>query len=517
MATRKKVSSTSASADAAQPRTRKSGARAAKKAAPARTVRRRAKSAEDADEEEAGSNHVARAARVAATEAAEKVVAPKTVAPRALAPATVAPPPASSNRMEKRAVVNAPPSPVRAGPRPFVVARGEDPIRVFSETLKHSGFFEAIENAQIKSGKRRELYEVACKVDFMRAVRVENEPVSYVDPRLVKHLFDQLLDRGFRILRVVEVRNDLSRYLVRRSVKEVGKALGYDESCYELRDLADELTPIDLGAAGRRATGRIWKAADYRIVFAKNRTDEAFGPALALWNVWHTLATPTDLIALEYGIDPSEFTLAMLEKCPVHFALIDAIHARDGSPGNVVPYDALRDGEGGSDGAQVHRPGTILAGTELLAVEAAGQRMQGIDPGADPIFLQKLRKATGWRPPTEVEGLPQFPGWKGIGTKIRDAFGADKLVENTRVGLYATLSQVDGRLFSPQPSAYQLIRLRVKVEQWVDDLRRRKGLPAAGVPAFAPDVGAAGAAGAASAASAGPSAPPPANPASFGE
>jgi hypothetical protein len=204
----------------------------------------------------------------------------------------------------------------------------------------------------------------------------------------------------------------------------------------------------------------------------------------------------------------------MVEKCPVHFALIDAIHARDGSPGNVVPYDALRDGEGGSDGAQVHRPGTILAGTDLLAVEAAGQRMQGVDPSTDPIFLQKLRKATGWRPPTEVEGLPQFPGWKGIGTKIRYAFGADKLVENTRVGLYATLSQVDGRLFSPQPSAFQLIRLRVKVEQWVDDLRRRKGLPAAGVPVFAPD---AGAAGAVSAPGAAPTPPPPAHPASFGE
>jgi hypothetical protein len=227
--------------------------------------------------------------------------------------------------------------PPRAGPRPVVVARGDEALRVFAETLKHSGFFEAIENAQLKSGKRRELFEVTCKVDFLRGVRQEPEPVSYVDPKLVTHLFNELLDRGFRILRVVEVRGELSRYLQRRSVKEVGKALGYDESCYELRDLADELTPIDLGAAGRRATGRIWKAADFRIVFAKNRTDEAFGPALALWNVWHTLATPTDLIALEYGIDPSEFTLAMVEKCPVHFALIDAIHARDGSPGSVVP------------------------------------------------------------------------------------------------------------------------------------------------------------------------------------
>src|SRR5262249_61491098 len=99
-----------------------------------------------------------------------------------------------------------------------------------------------------------------------------------------------------------------------------------------------------------------------------------------LWNVWHTLATPTDLIALEYGIDPAEFTLAMLEKVPVHFALIDAIHSRDGSPGNVVPYDALRDGEGGSDGAQIHRLGTSLARNELLAGEPAGQAKQAARP-----------------------------------------------------------------------------------------------------------------------------------------
>jgi hypothetical protein len=199
-----------------------------------------------------------------------------------------------------------------------VVARGEDAIRVFSETLKHSGFFEAIENAQIKSGKKRELFEVACKVDFMRGVRLESEPVSYVDPKLVTHLFNELLDRGFRILRVVEVRGELSRYLQRRSVKEVGKALGYDESCYELKDLGDELQPIDLGAPlNRRATGRVWKQADFRIVFAKNRTDEYFGPALVLWNLWHVLASPTDLVSAEYGVDPGDFAVAMLEKnCP---------------------------------------------------------------------------------------------------------------------------------------------------------------------------------------------------------
>ena len=498
MATRKKSSSKATGSG-------RVGARSSRKA-PERATRSRKSDLPDQEEDvgdgdsDAGDEEESAVAQRNGT--AEVAARPRAaaVAPRAPAP-PIAP--------ERRPLAAPAPIPARAGPRPFVVARGEDPIRVFSETLKHSGFFDAIENAQIKSGKKRELYEVACKVDFMRAVRVESEPVSYVDPRLVKHLFSELLDHGFRILRVVEVRNELSRYLKVRSVKEVGKALGYDESCYELRDLADELAPVDLGAAGRRATGRLWKAADFRIVFAKNRTDEAFGPALALWNVWRTLATPTDLIALEYGIDPGEFALAMLEKLPVHFALIDSTFARDGSPGNVFPYEALRDGEGPAiDGAQLHRPGTVIAGTDVLAVESAGQRMQGLDPTADPVFLKRLRKATGWKPPAEVDGLPTFPGWKGIGSRIRDLLGPEKLADNSRVALLATLAQADPRLFPPQPSAFQQIRLRVKVEQIAEELRRRRGIvaPPAPLEAAAPPN------------SAPPPPPPPnANPASFGE
>jgi hypothetical protein len=375
----------------------------------------------------------------------------------------------------------APPRPiVRSGPRPVVVARGEDSTRVFNETLKHSGFFDAIENAQLKSGKKRELFEVVCKVDFMRGVRLEPEPVSYVDPKLVAQLFNELLDRGFRILRVVESRNELARYLSHRSVKEVGKALGYDESCYELKDLGDELAPVDLGTAGRRATGRVWKQADFRIVFAKNRTDEALGPALVVWNVVHTLATPTDLIALEYGIDPGDLAIALLEKLPVHFALIDAVHSRDGSPGNVFPYELLRGADGaGGEGAQVHRLGTVLAGADVLAVEAAGHKMQGLDPIADPVALQKLRKAAAWKPPAEVDALPTFPGWKGIGSRIRGLIGADKVVEGTRLGILAALAQADGRLFPPLASGWQALRLRQKVETFVDELRRRHGVAVA--------------------------------------
>jgi hypothetical protein len=475
MATRKKSSSTSRSTAKSSPRR-----------ASVRQVRRRAKPEEETPDE----SEVEAAADEDVDATTDAVVGTARERERA-SPAEVRPRPRAATLADAPRPVAAPPAPAApaaprtAGTRPFVVARGEDAIRVFSETLKHSGFFETIENAQVKSGKRRELFEVACKVDFMRAVRPENDPVSYVDPKLVAHLFNQLLDRGFRILRVVETKNELSRYLTNRSVKSVGKAIGYDESCYELKDLADDLVPLDLGpAVGRRATGRVWRQADFRIVFAKNRTDELFGPALVLWNVFHTLATPTDLVALEYGVDAGDFALAMLEKVPVHFSLIDAIHARDGSPGNVFPYEVLRNGDGSAapvEGAQVHRLGTVIAGAEALAVEAAGQKMQGLDPLADPIALKKLRKVTGWKAPAEVDGLPTFPGWKGIGTRIRDTLGTEKPAENTRLSVLATLSQADLRLFPPHASGYQAIRLRQRVGSAMDELRRRFGAPPSAV------------------------------------
>lgn len=397
------------------------------------------------------------------------------------APAAVPPP----------AFATLPPTPiVRGAARPFVVARGEDATKVFGETLKHSGFYEAVENAQIKSGKRRELFEVACKVDFMRGVRKEAEPYSYVDPKLVAQLFNGLLDRGFRILRVVETRGELSRYLSRRSVKQVGAALGYDESCYELRDLADELTPVELGTLGKKPTGRIWKQADFRIVFAKNRTDEQWGPALALWNVWHTLATPTDLVSLEYGTDPGDLTLALLEKLPVHFALIDAVHSRDGALPGVFPYEVLRAQDPQApDGPSQLRLGTLVAGSDVLAVEAAGHKLQGLDPLLDPLCLRRLRKATGWKAPAEVEGLPTYPGWRGVGNKVREAIGVEKPAEALRLALCAALQQADLRLFPPHASAYQSLRLRQKAEQFAEELRRRHGVRATVAAGGAPPPG----------------------------
>ncbi|MBL8843865.1 MAG: DUF362 domain-containing protein [Planctomycetes bacterium] len=415
------------------------------------------------------------------------------------APSSGARPPQSAPSAPPRAPAAAPPPAfaplppapiVRGAARPFVVARGEDAAKVFGETLKHSGFYEAVENAQIKSGKRRELFEVACKVDFMRGVRKEAEPLSYVDPKLVAQLFNGLLDRGFRILRVVETRGELSRYLSRRSVKQVGAALGYDESCYELRDLADELVPVELGTLGKKPTGRIWKQADFRIVFAKNRTDEQWGPALALWNVWHTLATPTDLVSLEYGTDPGDLTLALLEKLPVHFALIDAVHSRDGALPGVFPYEVLRALDPQApDGPSQLRLGTLVAGSDVLAVEAAGQKLQGLDPLLDPLCLRRLRKATGWKAPAEVDGLPTYPGWRGVGNKIREAIGVEKPAEALRLALCAALLQADLRLFPPHASAYQSLRLRQKAEQFAEELRRRHGVRATVAAGGAPPPG----------------------------
>ncbi|MBM4015774.1 MAG: DUF362 domain-containing protein [Planctomycetes bacterium] len=365
--------------------------------------------------------------------------------------------------------------PSRAGSRPFVVARGEDAGRVFGETLRHAGFYEAVENAQIKSGKRRELFEVVCKVDFMRGVKRETEPLSYVDPRLVAQLFNGLLDRGFRILRVVETRNELSRYLANRSVKQVGNALGYDESCYELKDLADDLVPLDVGASGKRPTGRMWKQADFRIVFAKARTDEQWGPALVLWNLWHVLTT-SDLLSLEQGQEAGDLALTLLEKLPVHFALIDAVHARDGAPGGTFPFELLKAVmPAAPTAAMAHRPGTLVAGSDPLAVEAAGHRLQGLDPLVDPMCLRKLRKLTGWKAPSEADALPTYVGWKGVGARIRELLGADKPLDCLRLSLLSSLAEADPRLFPPLASAWFTIRLRQKVAAFVEELRRRHG------------------------------------------
>ena len=99
--------------------------------------------------------------------------------------------------------------------------------------------------------------------------------------------------------------------------------------------------------------------------------------------------------------------------------------------------------------------------------------------------VQVVTSAT--RAKRNVDGLPTYPGWRGIGAKIRDVIGAEKAADALRLSLYATLVQADGRLFPPLASAFQAIRLRQKAEAFAEELRRRSGvrpaLPTAGAAA----------------------------------
>lgn len=362
-------------------------------------------------------------------------------------------------------------------PSPFVVARGEDPLRVFDEALKHTGFFEHIESKLAKSGKRRETFEIVCKVDFLRGMRKEENPVSYVDPKLVRHLCNRLLDSGFRLLRVVDTCNEFSRYCLNRSAKQVGRALGYDESCYELRDLAQDLVPFDYGDVGQRAAGKYWLTADYRICFAKNGTHEVFGPSLLFFSLLGTLAIPSLLLALQQGLDPAAFVFASLRENPVDFGLIDAIHTADGPPAYSNVYELLRSEDGEQpEGPAILQTNTILAGQDLAAVECAGHKLQGLDPLDDKWFFPPLRRSTGFSPPEEIAGLTAFPGWCSYGRRIREAIDMDKPVEAFKVGMWLALQRVDPHLFPPQPGGFQYTRLRRDVEKYLGEARKRVGV-----------------------------------------
>ncbi len=361
-------------------------------------------------------------------------------------------------------------------PPPFVVARGDDPLLVFDEVLKHTGFFEMLEERLKESGKRREMFEIVAKVDFLHATRKEDTPVSYVDPKLVTHLFNQLLDRGFRVLRVMEKTNELARFHRNRSVKQVGKALGYDESCYELRDFQDELYPVDFGAPiGMVPTGKTWQSADCRLVFAKNRTHETFGPALVFYNLLATLASPTELVALERGVDPHELTLASLRALPVHYAIVEAVYSRDGCPGTGGPFQLLSDPDGGSpEKAAVLQTDILVGGQDVIGVEAAGEKMQGVAPLEGEV-MKLIRRNTGYTMPREVEELPIYQGWRALGSQIRELFAESKPEESYRCGLWQSISDMDARLFPPQPGGWQHVRLRERTEAFLDKLRKQHG------------------------------------------
>ena len=228
------------------------------------------------------------------------------------------------------------------------------------------------------------------------------------DPRLVEALIDLLHARGYPLVAVASAPDDTSLWLENREVMVLADLAGYRFEtpaghAYEVIDLSEDLVEAGFEAGGVLAGSRLarpWLEAGVRISFAKCCTDEREGFALGAHNLLGAL--PLRAKDYHYGrrLAAGAAVAELLDRCPVHFALIDAWESNHGSQGRRA--------------ARPLPTRCLVAAPDLLLADWVTAFKMGQDPHAAPL-LDALLRRPGLPSRYALAGdLAPWPGWQAV-------------------------------------------------------------------------------------------------------
>jgi uncharacterized protein (DUF362 family) len=259
-------------------------------------------------------------------------------------------------------------------------------------------------------------------------------------PGLVEDLVDLLHDRGFTNVVIGSSADGAAPWAENRDVFALCDLLGYrfvtaKGRVYEVSDLAENLVE-DVFPAGSTlrdaAIASAWVDADFRIVFAKCKTDEAEGYSLCLDSLVGILPEADKDLHYKRARSIDEVIRDVLCRCPVDFALIDATVGSHG---------------GGQRAPKAIATNAIVASPSIVLADYACALKMGIDPFVSRTFQTASRTwpLSGY----EIKGnLNVFEGWNNVAPIVQrsrryrgDAIALDRLVE-------PWLQNLDADLFS---------------------------------------------------------------------
>lgn len=247
--------------------------------------------------------------------------------------------------------------------------KDENKFVALDKALEKTDFDKLVEEHLAASNKARVEFSIVIKPNFMFAYNKRDQS-TYTDPELVGHLVKRLALAGFENIAVVEAQSTYGEYFDRRSVREMAQYLNFDEKVgYKVVDMTEDAHERrHLGShLGNHPVSTIWRDADFRISFAKNKTHAYAYYTLTLKNIYGALPLANKFKEYHCARDIYHTAIEYLAAFPVHFGLVDAYLSADG------PFGIFAD-------TCPNPTHTIIAGEDLVAVDWVAATRMGIDP-----------------------------------------------------------------------------------------------------------------------------------------
>jgi uncharacterized protein (DUF362 family) len=325
----------------------------------------------------------------------------------------------------------------------------QNKFAALDRVLDETGYDALLEERLAASGKSKAEFSIVIKPNFMFAYN-KRDRTTFTDPALVEHLAKRMRTAGFEKIAVVEAQSTYGEYFDKRSVHEMADYLGFDTGVgYEIIDMTeDALDQENFGPhLGLHPVSRVWKNADFRISFAKNKTHAYSYYTLTLKNIYGALPLANKFKEYHCDRDIYHTTIEYLSAYPAHFGLVDAYISADG------PFGIFAD-------MRPNETHTIIAGADLVAVDWVAATKMGIDP----IISQYMRLAVKSFGKPEIrlvgDGNPYRP-WLNVPVALT-LFAHKGLDANYYFGnlIYTASAQMDETHFTHKSKALHIRLLR---------------------------------------------------------
>jgi uncharacterized protein (DUF362 family) len=327
--------------------------------------------------------------------------------------------------------------------------RDENKLRALDGVLEKTHFKEVLAKYLAAAGKSKSKFSIVIKPNFMFAYDKEDH-TTYTDPELVAHLVKRIRNEGFENITVAEAQSTYGQYFERRSVREMAEYLGFDgKTGYKIVDMTEDARESrNLGPhLGCHPVSAVWRDADFRISFAKNKTHAYAYYTLTLKNIYGALPLPNKFKEYHCQRDIYYTAIEYLAAFPVHFGLVDAYESADG------PFGIFAD-------MCPNMTHTVIGGEDLVAVDWVGATKMGIDPMISP-YMRLAVKSFG-KPEIKLIGDgSMYRPWLNVPAALT-LFTHKGLDANYHFGnlIYNCCAHMDRRQFPLKSNAVHLKLLR---------------------------------------------------------
>jgi len=313
-----------------------------------------------------------------------------------------------------------------------------DKFTLLETALVKSKFWENIEQSWKKSGLAKHDFSIIVVPDLGQ---FNSFPSTITDPALVEHLIDLLSEQEFTNITIGGTTNSAGLVLENRDIYSVADLVGYgfvtpNGHDYEIIDLADDAQQADFPPGSILADSSLsqaWTEAQYRISFAKNKTDEENFYSLGLQSMLAVLPLKHKDYHYRHRFNPGDVITELLNFTPVHFSLIDAVISNHGNAG-IRQENPLE-------------TNTLIAGNDILLTDIAAAQKMGLDPAASSITARYIHK-NGLPEPLLIDGpLITYKNWINVHPLLSDSVRKRKQWSSLDLSIQPWLQSVDPERF----------------------------------------------------------------------